>query len=78
MATVLIVDDEKNIRRTLRMVLEGAGFATVEAGSAEEGLATIQRDLGRTPEALESAKRLLSLRPGDPAARALVRELEAR
>ena len=25
-ATVLIVDDEKNIRRTIRMVLEGEGF----------------------------------------------------
>ncbi len=37
-ATILVVDDEKNIRRTLRMVLEGAGFSTLEAGSAEEGL----------------------------------------
>ncbi len=37
-ATVLVVDDEKNIRRTLQMVLEGAGFDTREAGSAEEGL----------------------------------------
>ena len=34
-ATVLVVDDEKNIRRTLRMVLEGAGFQTLEAASAE-------------------------------------------
>jgi DNA-binding NtrC family response regulator len=37
-ATILVVDDEKNIRRTLRMVLDGAGFSTLEAGSAEEGL----------------------------------------
>ncbi len=37
-ATILVIDDEKNIRRTLRMVLEGAGFSTLEAGSAEEGL----------------------------------------
>jgi len=33
---ILIVDDEKNIRRTLRMVLEGEGFEVVEAGSAAE------------------------------------------
>jgi len=37
-ATILVVDDEKNIRRTLRMVLEGSGFHTLEAGSAEEAL----------------------------------------
>ena len=36
--TVLIVDDEKNIRRALRMVLEGAGLAVEEAESAERGL----------------------------------------
>ncbi|MEM1414742.1 MAG: sigma-54 dependent transcriptional regulator [Myxococcota bacterium] len=40
-ATVLVVDDEKNIRRTLRMVLEGAGLDVLEAGTAEEGLATL-------------------------------------
>ncbi|MDH3844877.1 MAG: response regulator, partial [Myxococcales bacterium] len=37
-ATILVVDDEKNIRRTLRMVLEGSGFSTLEAESAEAGL----------------------------------------
>ena len=37
-ATVLVVDDEKNIRRTLRMVLEGAGFDVTEAETAEEAL----------------------------------------
>jgi DNA-binding NtrC family response regulator len=35
-ATVLVVDDEKNIRRTLRMVLEGEGYTVSEAGSAPE------------------------------------------
>jgi two-component system, NtrC family, nitrogen regulation response regulator NtrX len=40
-ATILIVDDEKNIRRTLQMVLGGAGFETLEASSAEEGLALL-------------------------------------
>ena len=36
--TILVVDDERNIRRTLRMVLEGAGFEVAEAESAEAGL----------------------------------------
>ena len=35
-STVFIVDDEKNIRRTVRMVLEGEGFAVEEASSGEE------------------------------------------
>ena len=42
-ATILVVDDEKNIRRTLRMVLEGSGFNTLEASSAEECLETLAR-----------------------------------
>ncbi len=33
---VLVVDDEKNIRRTLRMVLEGEGLEVHEAGSIVE------------------------------------------
>ena len=41
-ATILVVDDEKNIRRTLRMVLEGSGFNTLEASSAEECLETLE------------------------------------
>jgi DNA-binding NtrC family response regulator len=40
-ATILVVDDEKNIRRTLRMVLEGEGFEVSEAESAEQGLETV-------------------------------------
>ncbi len=36
--TVLVVDDEKNIRRTLRMVLESEGYAVAEAESAEQAL----------------------------------------
>ena len=34
-AQILVVDDEKNIRRTLRMVLEGEGYTVEEAESAE-------------------------------------------
>src|SRR5262249_42906914 len=36
--TVLVVDDEKNIRRTLEMVLSGAGYRVLEAESAELAL----------------------------------------
>jgi len=43
--TVLIVDDEKNIRRTVRMVLEGEGFTVEEASSGEEALARLP-DIG--------------------------------
>ncbi len=37
-ATILVVDDEKNIRRTLRMVLEGSGFRVLESDTAERAL----------------------------------------
>jgi DNA-binding NtrC family response regulator len=43
-ARVLIVDDEKNIRRTLRMVLDAEGLAVSEAESAEEGLRVLAED----------------------------------
>jgi DNA-binding NtrC family response regulator len=36
--TVLVVDDEANIRRVLRMVLEPEGYAVLEAESAEKAL----------------------------------------
>jgi len=41
-ATILVVDDERNIRRTLQMVLSGAGFDTLEAGSAEDALKLLE------------------------------------
>jgi DNA-binding NtrC family response regulator len=47
--TILVVDDEKNIRRTLRMVLEADGYAVAEAETAEEGLKILEEgpvDLG--------------------------------
>jgi DNA-binding NtrC family response regulator len=43
-STVLVVDDEKNIRRTIRMVLEGADIEVLEASSAEEALATVETE----------------------------------
>jgi two-component system, NtrC family, nitrogen regulation response regulator NtrX len=36
--TILVVDDEKNIRRTLAMVLESEGFLVEEAPTAEEAM----------------------------------------
>ncbi len=39
--TVLVVDDEKNIRRTLQLVLEGEGYRVLAAETAEEGLAIL-------------------------------------
>jgi DNA-binding NtrC family response regulator len=36
--TILVVDDEKNIRRTLGMVLQGEGFRVVESESAEQAI----------------------------------------
>src|SRR6478609_12108262 len=40
-STIFVVDDEKNIRRTVRMVLEGEGFGVEEASSGEEALARL-------------------------------------
>jgi two-component system, NtrC family, nitrogen regulation response regulator NtrX len=41
--TILVVDDEKNIRRTLEMVLSGEGYRVQEASSAEEALQLLAR-----------------------------------
>lgn len=46
---VLIVDDEGNIRRMLRALLESEGYGVREAGSAEEGLRVAQE---APPEAI--------------------------
>src|SRR5258706_6744701 len=74
-STVLIVDDEKNIRRTVRMVLEGEGFAVEEASSGEEALARLP-DVGadvmlldvQLPgiSGLETIEKLATLKVPDP------------
>ncbi len=40
--TILVVDDERNIRRTLELVLAGEGYRVAEAGSAEEALEILE------------------------------------
>jgi two-component system, NtrC family, nitrogen regulation response regulator NtrX len=44
LATILVIDDEKNIRRTLRMVLESEGYRVLEADSAEAGLKVLEEE----------------------------------
>lgn len=70
---VLIVDDEKNIRTTLTMCLEGLGCRVASAATAESALTALERrafDLAfldvRLGEAsgLELLPRMLALRPG--------------
>ena len=41
--TVLVIDDDADIRSALRMVLEAAGFAVGEAGTAKEGKKVVER-----------------------------------
>jgi two-component system nitrogen regulation response regulator NtrX len=43
-ATVLVVDDEPNIRKTQRMVLESEGWSVLDAGTAEEAEALLQAE----------------------------------
>ena len=47
MATVLIVDDDRPLRKLLRAYLEDESIAVVEAGSGEEALATGSGDPGQ-------------------------------
>jgi two-component system nitrogen regulation response regulator NtrX len=44
-AKILVVDDEENIRKTLRMILEYEGFTIVEASSGEEALSILEETL---------------------------------
>ena len=56
--------------------LEAAALVNPGAGDLFLAISAIQRYLGRRLEALDAARRLLAVRPDDPAAAALVRELE--
>lgn len=42
MTTVLVVDDDKELRESLRMVLEDAGYGAVEAAGGAEALKTLR------------------------------------
>jgi DNA-binding NtrC family response regulator len=43
-ATLLVVDDEKNIRRSLRMVLEEPGYSVIDVATAEEALDVLHKE----------------------------------
>ncbi|MFN7976084.1 MAG: sigma-54 dependent transcriptional regulator [Acidobacteriota bacterium] len=70
--SVLVVDDEKNIRTTLRMCLEGMGCRVTAVGSADAAMEALDREtidvalldlrLGDA-EGLDLLPRLLALRP---------------
>jgi two-component system, NtrC family, nitrogen regulation response regulator NtrX len=66
---VLIVDDEKNIRRTLRMVLEGEGHVVHEASSIVEADAVLAKE---TVDVI-----LLDVKLGDDNGLELLRSLKA-
>ena len=42
--TILVVDDEPQIRRVLRMTLSGNGYEVVEAGNGEQAVDTVLRE----------------------------------
>jgi two-component system nitrogen regulation response regulator NtrX len=44
--TILVVDDERNIRRTLGLVLRGEGYRVIEAASAEQALQILEGEGG--------------------------------
>lgn len=52
MTTVLIVDDEPSVRRTMRAFFERAGFGVEEAGSANAALERVRN--GGRPDAVVS------------------------
>ncbi|HEY5925904.1 MAG TPA: sigma-54 dependent transcriptional regulator [Kofleriaceae bacterium] len=68
---ILIVDDEKNIRRTVRMVLESEGHAVHEAGSIAEAEAVLLRE-----PAIDVV--LLDVKLGDDNGLDLLRTLKSR
>ncbi len=69
--TILIVDDEKNIRRTLRMVLEGEGHEVEEAAGVAEAEAVLTA--GRRVDAV-----LLDVKLGDDSGIDLLERMKTR
>src|SRR5262245_32056922 len=67
---ILIVDDEKNIRRTVRMVLESEGHVVHEAGSIAEADGVLAR------ESIDVI--LLDVKLGDDNGLELLRTLKSR
>ena len=66
---ILVVDDEPDIRQTLRVILETAGYRVSEAGDANEAL----RMAKATPPDLI----LLDLNMPGPSGHAVLKELKA-
>ena len=44
MATLLVIDDDVDVRRTIARILRNAGYDIVEAGDGASGMAALQRD----------------------------------
>jgi two-component system nitrogen regulation response regulator NtrX len=74
--TVLIIDDEENIRKTLAGVLADEGYETVSAASGQEGLDILQEaqpsivmlDISMEPgiDGIETLRRIKEIRPELP------------
>ncbi|MCK4336451.1 MAG: response regulator, partial [Candidatus Aminicenantes bacterium] len=46
MEKILVVDDEENIRKSLRMILEYEGYTMIEAADGEEALEIVEETVG--------------------------------
>ena len=76
MQTILVIDDEANIRRLYRDELSEAGYRVVAAANWEEArrlldatppdLVTLDIRLGGGPDGIEILRMLKELRPGLP------------
>ena len=77
MASVLVIDDDANVRRVLTHVLQRAGFAVEAAGDGESGVRAYRRlhpDLVITDIFMpdkEGIATMLEIRREDPSARVL-------
>jgi CheY-like chemotaxis protein len=43
-AKILVVDDDRDLVRSLKLILEGAGYQVSSAGDAEKGMARVEED----------------------------------